>query len=399
MMNNSARHCLLFFISFSFLFILYRSSFINSFASAPSANSIYGADSFTTLFDDFEDTNLASASFGTIGYDSGYLSGRALKFTDTTSALLYSDSWWLASDNDQDSGSIEYFVRIDTFYYSNNTPYTLALTRYGRPNVPSSSGNPEFGFSDCQAYFAISVGAPYDEITSNEEINPGQWYHIAASWGQGAIRLFVNGIEVDSQGSGSTIDKDTFYIGAPSFLTGNAVGFVGRIDRLRISTKPRLTGEFPSALGVRIDSPIQNIRQQLPIQITYEAYASDTRARTVDLYQDTDDAGYNGSLIASNLSESGTVSVTFNPLADTIYIYAVAKAGDDRAYAYCPWQIYPTINLTQLKVGSQSEIKLCLIERMTSNSVLLNYLRMLRDIILNSTFGRFLVWLYYSLIV
>jgi len=117
------------------------------------------------------------------------------------------------------------------------------------------------------------------------------------------------------------------------------------------------------------------------------------------LYQDTDDAGYNGSLIASNLSESGTVSVTFNPLADTIYIYAVAKAGDDRAYAYCPWQIYPTINLTQLKVGSQSEIKLCLIERMTSNSVLLNYLRMLRDIILNSTFGRFLVWLYYSLIV
>jgi len=91
-MNNSARHCLLFFISFSFLFILYRSSFINSFASAPSANSIYGADSFTTLFDDFEDTNLASASFGTIGYDSGYLSGRALKFTDTTSALLYSDS-------------------------------------------------------------------------------------------------------------------------------------------------------------------------------------------------------------------------------------------------------------------------------------------------------------------
>lgn len=303
-------------------------------ASVNPANAQYGTDTSTRLFENFEGVTQAADSSGAT-FGAGYLGGSALRFTDTGGYAQYSDSWWVRDADDmQESGTIECFVKIDTFLVTSNQYYPTILTEQQHPISSGDDGRPEFGFNADGAYFAISDPPGYLELDPSYSLNPGQWYHLAATWGAAGRRLFVNGLQVASHARDTFVFVDTFFIGSPpSGALQRGLGIVGVIDRFRLSDRQRSADEFPSPLDIVIDTPTAGGAYTVPLLMTFRAFATETRSRLVDIYADTDGMNFNGVVVARNLPESGTFFVGGGLATDTYFLYAVAHAGSDSAYA------------------------------------------------------------------
>ena len=309
------------------------------------ANPLYGSDIATRLFDDFEGTTRAETIASSAGFESGYIQGQALALKDTAAFARYSDSWWVQNaDGFHESGTIEFYFRPETYIYSSTKTHGMLLTIGERPNPPAVTRLPQLSVTDegyvNWALSRSSFGTTYFEAVTTDFLNRGQWYHIAATWGDGALKLYVNDTLAASVTADSFVEADTFLLGATG-MVGSALGHAarGRIDRFRLSSRIRTAGEFPVALSVRIDSPSSALTVPKPVPVTYHAFATESRPRVVDLYADSDDIGFNGNLLARGLVESGTALVG-GTLSDTdVFLYAVARAGDDSAYYYMPFSV------------------------------------------------------------
>lgn len=309
-------------------------------AAGSTAPALYGADSVTLLYDDFENSNRASAQSPNIAYQSGYLGGQALFIPDTTSWIAYNDSWWQKNENSQqESGTIEFYYRPETYIFTTARPHEMLFT-IGERRTSPLIGQPNLSVQEkgklVWAIARSSFGTTYDEISSDQPpLNPGQWYHIAATWSDHVMKLFRNGTEVAGGPEDAFALADTFLIGATGALPlTRGLAARGRFDRLRLSSRARTESELPSAMDVRIDSPVDGGDVTAPFFVAYRAFESATRVRQVDLYVDTDEADFNGTPVSLNLPESGTVLTGAGLPANTYFLYAVAHAGGDSAYFY-----------------------------------------------------------------
>ena len=79
---------------------------------------------------------------------------------------------------------------------------------------------------------------------SMEEMNVGQWYHVAFTWDRDSLRLFLNAVQRDSKSfRGSLNDPGTEDLGIGASAYGNAP-YHGYIDEVRISSIARQPWEF-----------------------------------------------------------------------------------------------------------------------------------------------------------
>lgn len=297
---------------------------------------LYTSDGSTRLFDNFEGVTLADSTATQVTFAAGYLGGQALFLPDTGSYAIYSDSWWLdRGDGFQESGTIEFYYRPETFIFTNPRPYATLLTQDERAAPPLTGGLPTLAvFNATDLSWGISPVGATNDASVELSLYPGQWYHIAATWGSGGLNLYVNDTLVATENNSDTIVRaDTFLLGGTGILPTQGLSARGRIDRFRLSSRARTAGEFPAALDVVIDSPTTG-SYTIPFPLTYRAYATETRTRLVDIYTDTDNENFNGVAVALNLSESGTVLIGNGLTSDTYFLYAVAHAGGDSAYFY-----------------------------------------------------------------
>jgi hypothetical protein len=314
--------------------------------SPSTAPHLYVQDDATRLFDNFDGSTFAESRASQTSFADGYLQGFSINLPDTRSWLQYSDSWWASHDDQlQESGTLEMYFRPETFVFATARPYGTLVTVGERAITPAGSGRPTLAVSEAgNLSWAVSTGAGgYTDAlySSDPPLFPYQWYHIAATWQNGTYRLFINNRLVATAAGDTSLRHDTFLVGGTG-IVNLAQGWAarGRIDRFRLSSRSRALGEFPRALDVRIDSPAGGESLIKPFPIKYQASASETRARLVDLYADTDDQNFNGTLLLSGLVDSGTALVGAN-LSDTDYVlYAVARAGSDSAFFYLPLVVH-----------------------------------------------------------
>ncbi len=318
-------------------------------AAGSSAPAHYSADSITLLFDNFDGSHQGVAASAGISYETGYLSGNAVRFPDTMSFIRYSEGFWQPNGEDdfQESGTIEFYYRPETFIYSGARPYGMLFTIGERSTFPNF-GEPNLSvFEDGQLRWEIArspTGITYNTAAANDPpLYPGQWYHVAATWSGKNIFLYRNGTLVGNGTSDSFVLADTFLLGATGVLPlAQGIGVQARFDRLRISNRARSADELPSAMDVRIDSPVNGEDLTPPFPVAYRAFESVYRSRLVDLGVDTNSSGFDGIVMARNLPESGVVLTGAGIPDGTFYVYAIAHSGEDSAFFYTASPIHVT---------------------------------------------------------
>lgn len=349
--------------------------------------------------------------------------GDSLAVADTSSAALAGGSGRQAQQSFLMAGPasyIGYFQKHGSgtgtiqFYWKSDSEPT-SDTRFivtQRGNLSHSSGHIDLIYrSDKKLEYRLQDSGT---LVSATPLNLGQWYHIALTYGPGGMTLAING---DSQASNAVTGgpplADTIFFGAP-FAFGSAQTAVGRL------TSPVLRNSqdtlFPSALFVKVERPATTAVGGLGIAsalttevgnalITWKAYQTETNGITINVYADTDQNGFNGTLLASNLAndEYESVSIASLTLGQTYYIYIVAtdsttalNASPERAYAYSGATITasaPAVVAVTGSAGAPSSGP-CLLGRLPGDH---SWMRMVRDALMETRFGRFCAGAYYIL--
>ncbi len=316
-------------------------------SAAPESSIYYSSDAWTLLFDDFEGTSQAQSRAASASFSTGYLGGQALMLSDTKAYALYSDTWWLNAENLRTQGTVEMYYRPDTFLFTPAQGYAVLFSTDERANTPPGGGYPALAVKENgNLSWSISKSpAQYAEIDyplqdDSPPLYPTQWYHLAATWESGGMRLYINGVAIGTETFDTSVLTEPFQLGSRNTDPLKALAARGRIDRFRLSSVARSPVAFPSALDVRIDSPLSRaggVDLARPFVVVARAYASDSRTRIVSLYADTDATGFDGTLLAAGLPESGSFLLNGALGDSTVYLYAIARAGTDSAFFYHPF--------------------------------------------------------------
>lgn len=294
-----------------------------------------------------------------------------------------------------DTGTIEFYFR-----YSGSQP---SETRYIVTQRGASAGKPKGSLdlvllSDSRVQFSLQDSGT---LTSTTKLLPGQWYHLAVTWGPRGMRLHVNGDSESSSGvTGGPPIADTVYIGAPSSLN-SARSVRGHVDALRISSNQRLV--FPAALNARIEHVTNRALEAVTVRWT--AVKNDTTGTLIDVYVDQDSVGFDGTAIATNLANDGSEAISLsslNAFGNSYYVYVVARdsvhTGEvARAYSDTPFQAFTAVS-TLARVADPASDNVCLAGRLAEAAGQdMTFLRSFRDRLLASLPGRLFVRLYYLL--
>ena len=159
-----------------------------------------------------------------ITYDVGRF-GQALKCNGST--LVKFDT---TGNLNRYSGTIEFWIKPENFsgagYIFDYNYINGILLEIGYFTGIAISKNPDIGLSWPElAWF------------------PNTWYHLAFTWGNGELKMFLNGRFITKKTYNqvlSAIPLNQFSVGGPSFGSG----FKGLIDEFRISKVPRTDGEI-----------------------------------------------------------------------------------------------------------------------------------------------------------
>lgn len=219
-----------------------------------------------------------------------------------------------ANNINLNQGTIEAWIM---HYWDGDAPVQHTLLQYG------STGGLLF-FKDGGNYFRLLLNrfspAGFPEInvgTSTQFWEPGEWKHVAATWGNGEIILYIDGEVADRNTYTqpiASIEDSYFTIGSDA---GNA-DWGGLVDQLRISNKVRTKSEINTfryaCIGDRIKPTAFNSLSNHPnpfnanTTIAFDLL-SDTK---VTLYV-TDMMGKKIATLLSNEQKSkGANTVTFN---------------------------------------------------------------------------------------
>jgi len=290
-----------------------------------------------------------------------------------------------------ESGTIEFYMKY--------TPDALSETRFiltQKGLGAKSKGNLDLVLlTDSRLQYSLFDSGT---ITSSTRLNSGEWYHIAITYGPKGMILYVNGeSEASKLVAGAPPTSDTIYLGSPSSF-GSAHSMRGYIDAIRFSKTQRVI--FPSALSVKIVSLASVAKDAAYTK--WLAVQNETSVVKLDLYADRDNQGYDGVLLASGVSNTGSDSIDLTPLlsfGDTFYIYAIATDSDfssetARAYSDTYFTAYSPL-ASILASESPATNKVCLLER-TFPTNFLSTIRELRDWFMPNKLAKILIELYYS---
>lgn len=230
-------------------------------------------------------------------------------------------------------------------------------------------------------------------LLSRSKLNLNQWYHVALTYGDSGMILYVNGDSEVSNGSTAAPNADTFFLG----------GALGRFSALGFSSVQKIA--FPSAMFIKVERPAALATYNGNILVGWKAYQTETTSIIVDIYADTDAAGYDGVLLASGLSNDQRELISLSALAETqsYFLYVIAREASsmERAYSYASSAIVPGENIEPApgqavtSGGGSAGGGGCIIARLPGDHT---PVRRLRDEMMGSRAGRLLVRAYYSIL-
>ena len=289
------------------------------------------------------------------------------------------------------------------FYFSPDStqPGDTAFILTQKGNLGHNSGNIDVILrGDRRVEYRLQDSG---SIMSTTKLNDTQWYHIAVTYGAAGMSLWING---DSEASvlttGGPPVSDTVFIGVPNTM-GSAQPAHGRFDSLNFAETQLI--HFPSALFAVLESQANasNITSG-KIEVAWKTYSSETNAITIDIYADTDQQGFNGTLLKSGLTNDDhehAVSISSLTSGKSYYTYVVTTDAStsnnifpEKSFSYS--QAAFSVAAAAVSIPSNgSEGGVCIIERSGINPV---RFRAFRDWMLSNDLGRFLCRLYYSLL-
>jgi subtilisin family serine protease len=295
-----------------------------------------------------------------------------------------------------DTGTIQFYFKPDS---SQPSETRFIVTQRG--NAARAAGHLDLVLAtDNTLRFSLHDSAT---LTNSIALNPDQWYHIGLSYGPSGMTLFVNGDSV-ARASGITGGPpraDTLYFGAPASL-GNAQSVRGRLCRLGFSASQ--APFLPSALTTRGLAPASEASAVGTVRISWNAWQTETNQRLVAVYVDTDQQGFNGTLLADTVVDRQYLdaSLAALTLGQRYYPYVVvtdsttvASLSPERAYAYTPAGfIVGTPPVVTVGGSSGSSGGGCLLSRLPGPHRLL---RAWRDALLASSLGRLVTAAYYRI--
>jgi hypothetical protein len=109
--------------------------------------------------------------------------------------------------------------------------------------------------------FRIVLGKPAVEMSAGGQVlqapydfEPGTWYHLAGTWDQKVMKVFVNGVAIGSRPSSGSVEIDDSDLiigkGDPNYSQGEY--FHGDIAEIRIWNVARSAEQIQAAMNTRL---------------------------------------------------------------------------------------------------------------------------------------------------
>lgn len=294
------------------------------------------------------------------------------------------------------TGTIRVYFKPDSGQPTSDTAFILTQ----RGNLTRQGGNIDVILrADSKIEYRLADSGTLVSVT---KLNPGQWYHIAVTYGSRGMTLFVNGdSEANNSVTGGPPTADTVFLGAPISMNG-AQSARGRFDAINFAETQLM--HFPSALFARVESlaTATTISRGL-VDVGWKSYATETNSITIDVYADTDNEGFNGILLSSgqtNDEHQEDISIGGLVLSQSYYILIKATDASTAlnqfpeiawAYSASPFtNSTPPIVTVSGPAGSGKGP--CLLVRSGWN---VSSMRTLRDLLLATAVGRLFCNFYY----
>jgi len=290
------------------------------------------------------------------------ISGSALNFDGLNDYLSIPDSPNL---DISEQITVEAWIYIDAF--SNTTGWHSEITAKG-PDV--------MRFFVRQDNHKLSVAQTYDGIPASDEgdtvLVANQWYHVAYTYKQPRLRLFVNGSmdrEVSHTGA-LGINNNPLLIG--KYDTNSL--FNGVIDEVRIYNRALSPEEIMSSYRRRANISFTGNKLKIitPQRITKAGFSSESIVVEVQGSDGGVDQSFNDTVILSTSSNSGSFSISPVSWSDTTIITLSSGVG---TFYYKDYQVgYPVITVSRANFipVTQQETIISSAFRFVSSSFIIN---------------------------
>lgn len=175
-------------------------------------------------------------------------------------------------------------------------------------NIINKENNaPDYGYmlrcgSGGQLNFNLGGGS-WNEISSAANtLSLNSWQHVAATYDGAMMRLFVNGLPVDSQASSANFSSGLQNLTIGNWSNNNSRGFTGIIDEARVWNVARSEAEILADMNTEFCVPPGGLVAYYQLN---EGQARGTNTNITTAY-DSSGLGNNGSL--TNFALSGSAS-------------------------------------------------------------------------------------------
>ena len=133
----------------------------------------------------------------------------------------------------------------------------------------------------------LEVVANATSITSTEVLNTAQWYHVAAVYGNGALKLFLNGKLLGTQSVSGAIMADATNLTLGKNPAGTNKYFRGKMDEVRVFNVSLTDTQVQRMIYQEIENNGAQVRGTvIPRDIQSLPYANLIRYYRMDAYRD-----------------------------------------------------------------------------------------------------------------
>ncbi len=112
---------------------------------------------------------------------------------------------------------------------------------------------------DGRVRWTVNTSAGIYDVDSDEPLEAGSWYHVAALYENGNARLYINGSEVANRSCNGTLSQTDFDITIGQMLPGDTqYNFHGTMDEVRLYNHVITAAEIESLYNGTSDAPYRN---------------------------------------------------------------------------------------------------------------------------------------------
>jgi hypothetical protein len=124
-------------------------------------------------------------------------------------------------------------------------------------------------------------------VTFNTALNTNQWYHVAAIYSGGSIRLYLNGLQVASQGLAGNIAADASVLTLGKNPISNTNYFRGKIDEVRVFNIGLTDAQLQRMVYQEVRNNATQVRGEvIPKDVGTLPFANLVRYYRMDVYKD-----------------------------------------------------------------------------------------------------------------